>query len=66
MGHKRDITQSQAIAEEFGMDVETRFEFGDYIEECKRQGDRGSGKRGDFTYAELRAKAREFLGLGDE
>ena len=62
MGNKRDITQIQAIAEEFGMDVEERYEFGDYVEECKRHGVRGSGKRGDFTYAQLRERAREFLG----
>ncbi len=58
----KDIRQIEAIAREFGMDPDERREFGDYIEECKRGGDRGSGPRGDFTYAELREKAAEFRG----
>lgn len=62
MGNKRDIGQIEAIAEDFGMDAEERREFGDYVEECKRSGDRGSGKRGDFTWDELREKVREFRG----
>ncbi len=62
MGKKRDIRQIEAIAREFDMDPEERREFGDYIEECKRQGERGSGSNGDFTYAELRGKVREFRG----
>ncbi len=45
------------------MDPETRQEFGDFIEECKRIGDRGTkNSRGDFTWSELEKKAREFLG----
>lgn len=62
MGRKRDIRQIEAVASEFGMDDDERREFGDYVEECKRQGDCGSGPGGDFTYAELREKAREFRG----
>jgi len=54
MGKKRDIRDIEAVATEFGMEEEERRDFGDYIEECKKKGDRGSGKRGDFTYAELR------------
>jgi len=62
MGRKRDIRQIEAIAREFGMDLEERREFGDYVEECKRCGEHGSGPNGDFTYDELRGKAREFRG----
>jgi hypothetical protein len=58
----RDIRQIEAIATEFKMGDEERREFGDYVESCKRQGDHGSLENGDFTYQELRAKAREFRG----
>ena len=49
MGRKRDIRQIEAIAREFEMDSQERREFGDYIEDCKRAGEKGSGKGGDFT-----------------
>jgi hypothetical protein len=62
MGRKRDIRQIDAIAREFGMHPLERRQFGDYIEECKEQGEKGSGKNGDFTYSELRDKVREFRG----
>ena len=62
MGRKRDIRQIEAVAREFGMDADERREFGDYVEECKRSGEGGSGQGGDFTYEELRQKAREFRG----
>ncbi len=62
MGKKRDIKKIEAIAQEFGMDPLERREFGDYVEVCKRHGDRGSGPNGDFTYAELRDKVAEFRG----
>ncbi|MFI5455280.1 MAG: hypothetical protein ACHRXM_07485 [Isosphaerales bacterium] len=62
MGKKRDIRQIEAIAREFVMDSEERREFGDYVEDCKRRGDKGSGKDGDFTYGELRDKVSEFRG----
>jgi hypothetical protein len=59
-----------AVIDEFkdrGMDEETGFLFRDYLHECKDSGDRGTqNERGDFTMDELRAKAREFLGLEDE
>ena len=49
------------------MDAETAFDFRDYLHQCKESGDLGTrNDRGDFTLAELREKAREFLGLGDE
>lgn len=62
MGRKRDIRQIEAIAREFGMDPEERREFGDYVEDCKRSGEGGSGPNGDFTYGELRDKVPEFRG----
>lgn len=55
---KQDLREIIAIAAEFGID---RHEFGDYIEDCKASGDRGTkNDRGDFSLAELRAKAQEF------
>jgi hypothetical protein len=62
MSKKRDIRQIEAIAREFGMDPEERREFGDYIEDCKRRREKGSGKDGDFTYSDLRDKVPEFRG----
>lgn len=62
MGKKRDIKQIEAIAREFGMGDDERREFGDYVEDCKRNGDQGTGRNGDFTYQELREKVGEFRG----
>ncbi len=62
MGKKRDIQQVEAIAKEYEMDSQERREFGDYIEDCKRRGEKGSGKDGDFAYEELREKVSEFRG----
>lgn len=63
MGRKSDLRQVDAVATEFRMTAQTRREFGDFLEECKAAGDRGTANdRGDFTYEELRQKAREFLG----
>jgi hypothetical protein len=62
MARKRDIRQIDAIAREFGMDPRERRKFGDYIEDCKARGEKGSARDGDFTYEELREKAREFFG----
>ena len=62
MGSKRDIQQIEAIAREFNMEPAERREFGDSIEQCKRRGEVGSGKNGDFTYNELREKVPEFRG----
>jgi len=48
------------------MKQETRSEFGDFIEQEKAEGRRGSiNEKGDFTYSELRQKAKKFLGLLD-
>ncbi|MFW6358073.1 MAG: hypothetical protein ACOC0N_02485 [Chroococcales cyanobacterium] len=61
---KKDIKQVNDIATKFGMTEEDRFEFGQFLEDEKKSGNRGSkNDRGDFTYAELEQKAREFLGL---
>lgn len=65
MGRKKDIREIDAIAKQFGMDAETRREFGDYLEECKRSGERGSRSGGDFTWDELQQKARDFLDGAD-
>ncbi len=62
MGKKRDIRQIEGIAREFQMDPRERREFGDYIEDCKSRGEKGTGKDGNFTYEELREKARDFRG----
>jgi hypothetical protein len=62
VGKKRDIKDVEAIAKQFGMDEESRRDFGDFIEECKRAGDRGSkNDKGGFPWEELEQKAREFL-----
>lgn len=62
----RDIKQIDDIAGEFGMSEQQRGDFGDFIEEEKRSGNRGTvNKRGDFTYQELQEKAREFLNVND-
>lgn len=62
MPPKRDIKQINAIANEFKMDETDRRLFGKYLESEKAAGFRGmNNDRGDFTYEELRQKAREFL-----
>lgn len=66
MGRKRDIRDVEAVARAFGMDPIQRRDFGDYLEECKRSGDRGTANaRGDFTWDEMMEKAKEFLGGGE-
>ena len=62
MAPKRDIKQIDDIAKEFSMNDRERKNFGKFIEEEKNAGFRGSKDRGDFTWEELREKAREFLG----
>lgn len=63
MGRKRDIREVETIARDFGMNPTERRRFGDYLEECKRSGERGTlNERGDFTRAEMIERAREFLG----
>lgn len=66
MGKKKDIKQIEAIAKEFHMSKEIREAFGEFIEQEKIDGNRGSlNQRGDFTYGELRQKAKDFLDLLD-
>lgn len=61
---KKDIIQINEIAREFKMNSFQRKEFGYFLEEEKRLGYGGTkNDRGDFTYQELREKAREFLGF---
>lgn len=62
MARKQDIKDVERVAKQFGMDSEQRRDFGDYLEDCKNSGDCGTrNDRGDFTWAELEEKAREFL-----
>jgi RHS repeat-associated protein len=56
-GANRDIDR---VAREFKMDPETRRDFGRYVEEVKRTSSRGPADH--FSYKELRALAKEFLG----
>ena len=66
MARKRDIRHVEAVARALGMEPDQRREFGDYLEQCKRSGDRGTrNERGDFTWDEMLDKAKEFLGDDD-
>ncbi len=51
----------RAVARKHKMSPEQTWEFSDYIHALKESGHHGSGMRGDFTYHELDALAREFL-----
>lgn len=57
MARKRDLREVDAVAAEFRLD---RNEFGDFIHEPKRRGERGSKPNGDFAMDELRDWARRF------
>ena len=62
MGKKRDLKQIDAIANEFHLRGKLRESFGEFIEEQKSLGYGGSlNAKRDFTYKELRQKAKEFL-----
>lgn len=65
MGRKKsDLRQIDAMAKAHGMSPEQHQDFCEYIEQCKRVGDRGTmNDRGDFIWDELDRKAEEFLGL---
>ena len=65
MPRKRDIRQIEAVAAEFSMTPLQRREYGDYVEDCKRAGEAGTAGGGNYTYDELRQKAREYLGDDD-
>jgi hypothetical protein len=59
------LEQVEAVAREFGMQRNQRFEFGNFLEAEKASGNTGTkNRRGDFTMSELRERAREFLGEG--
>lgn len=59
---KEALKQVNAIAKEFRMVSEQRKAFGRFLETEKAKGRGGSkNARGDYTYAELRQKAQEFL-----
>lgn len=63
MPREHDIAQVEEVARELDMNRERRFEFGDFLEVEKAAGNGGTkNRRGDFTMAELRDKACEFLG----
>jgi len=63
-GRKDDLKQVDDIAREFKMSKEQRQEFGEFLESEKAANNGGTkNNRGDFTYAELRKKAAEFLSL---
>ena len=55
MARSRDLREVDSVAREFGLD---RREFGDFIHELKRGGERGSKANGDFTLDELRELAQ--------
>lgn len=59
---KRDIRQVYRIAKKHKMTPRERRRFGAYIHQQKRQGRRGSGPNGDFTWEELDQLADEFQG----
>lgn len=64
MGRKPDLRQVDRAADDLDMSEAERFEFGDFLEQCKVDGDRGSkNDRGDFAWSELIEKGREFLEL---
>jgi hypothetical protein len=64
LGNKKDIQQVIAVAREYNMTEEEKRDFGDFLENEKADGNGGTkNDRGDFTYQELKQKAREFLGL---
>jgi transcriptional antiterminator len=61
---KKDIKQINEIAKEFKMNSLQRKEFGYFLEEEKQLRYGGTkNERGDFTYQELKEKAKEFLGI---
>jgi hypothetical protein len=64
LGKKKDIQQVEAVSREFNMTEEERRDFGDFLEAEKLAGNGGTkNERGDFTYQDLKQKARIFLGL---
>ena len=67
MPRKDDLRQINEIAQAFGMTATERRDFGNYLEDCKADGDLGSkNERGDFSWGELEQKARDFLRFPSE
>ena len=64
VGRKRDLKQVDAICRRYRhlLSGDLEFDFRTYLHECKDVGDRGTDD-GDFTYAELIEKLKEFLGV---
>jgi hypothetical protein len=63
---RKDIKQVDDVAREYKMTAPERLRFGEFLEEEKRLGYGGSkNQQGDFTYEELRRKARDFLGTDE-
>ncbi len=50
----------------FGMTDEQEWAYRDYLHELKDSGHYGSRTNGDYTFRELVAIARDFLGLANE
>ncbi len=63
---KNDIKRSNDVCRKNRMTKEERYKFSDYVHDLKESGHGGSGKGGDFTFAELDALAQDFLGDIDE
>ncbi len=62
MARKSDIKEVERMARKHGMTEAQRRDFGDFLEDCKSQGEGGTkNDRGDFTWDELDQKALEFL-----
>ena len=67
MGRKKDLKEVDDVAYKLDMTENERFEFGDFLEQCKADGECGTkNDRGDFKWDELLRKGREFLGQPDE
>jgi hypothetical protein len=49
MGRKDDLREVDEVARQFNMTEEERFEFGDFLEDCKANGDRGSKMIGEIS-----------------
>ena len=63
---KDDLKLFNDVCNKHKMTEEEKYEFSDFIHRLKRSGDKGSGKKGDFTFGELDELAKEFKGETDE
>jgi len=62
---KDDIKTVRKLCRLFKLTREQEFEFCDYLHRLKESGCFGTKERGDFTYKELEACLREFLGTNN-